>query len=403
MNRILLVEEHPQLFASLKEAASLSPPLDVSWTGNTSGLVQELQKRGADVLVLHLQCSLDETRALLQEAQQAAPDVIRIVLLPPGIEQDALRVGSLIHHLLADSSPATAVLQAIHRSLGLKRLLRSPELQSLVLAVDHLPAVPELYLQLQQMLADPEIDGSRIARMIEQDPGMAAELLHMANSAFLGRSRQIFRVEDAIVYLGYEAVRTLVLSCSLFRQFQGAGNDSGFEPEDLQRHSLLTAQIAMQLIPRKQRDMAFIAAILHDVGILLLADRLPREYERLQNLARLREVPLHLVEQEEWGVTHAELGGYLLDLWGLPQVIVEAVCHHHIPVRVQPVDFDVLAAVHVADTLAEDAGMPAVPGILHPSAESATGYLACFGLAQRLPGWQRVAESQARLLQRRFQ
>lgn len=400
MNRILLVEEHPQLFASLKEAASLAPPVDVSWTGNPAAIVQELQRRAADVLVLHLNCSLEETRALLKDVQQAAPDVVRIVLLPPGTEQEALRMGSLIHHLLADSSPATAVLQAIHRSLGLKRLLRSPELQSLVLAVDHLPAVPELYLQLQQMLADPEIDGRQIARMIEQDPGMAAELLHMANSAFLGRSRQIFRIEDAIVYLGHEAVRSLVLSCSLFRQFQGSGNDSGFEPEDLQRHSLLTAQIAMQLIPRKQRDLAFIAAILHDIGILLLADRLPKSYERLQNQARAREIPLHQVEQEEWGVTHAELGGYLLDLWGLPQVIVEAVCHHHIPVRVQPIDFDVLAAVHVADTLAEDAGLPAVPGIRHPSAESATGYLACFGLAQRLPGWQRVAESQARLLQR---
>lgn len=401
MNRILLVEEHPQLFASLKEAASLAPPLDVSRTDTASTLIQELQRRDADVLVLHLGCPLDEIQALLKCVQQSTPDVIRIVLLPTGSEQDALRMGSLIHHLLADSSPAAAVLQAIHRSLGLKRLLRSPELQSLVLAVDHLPAVPELYLQLQKMLTDPEIDGSRIARMIERDPGMAAELLHMANSAFLGRSRQIFRVEDAVVYLGYEAVRTLVLSCSLFRQFQGAGNESGFEPENLQRHSLLTAQIAMQLIPRRRRDMAFIAGILHDIGILLLADRLPGEYERLQNRARTREIPLHLVEQEEWGVTHAELGGYLLDLWGLPQVIVEAVCHHHIPVRVQPVDFDVLAAVHVADTLAEDAGLPAVPGIPHPSAESATGYLACFGLAQRLPGWQRVAESQAHLMLRR--
>lgn len=401
MNRILLVEEHPQLLAALKEAASLVPPMDVSWTSHSSTVVHELQKRAADVLVLHTNRPMDETQALLKSVQQTTPDVVRIVLLPPGGERDALRMGPLIHHLLADSSPASVVLQTIHRSLGLKHLLRSPELQSLVLAVDHLPAVPELYLQLQRMLANPEVDGSQIARMIEQDPGMSAELLHMANSAFLGRARQIFRIEDAIVYLGHEAVRNLVLTCSLFRQFQGAGNDSGFEPEDLQRHSLLTAQIAAQLISRKQRDMAFIAAILHDIGILLLADRLPKVYERIRFRARTQEIPLHLVEQEEWGVTHAELGGYLLDLWGLPQVIVEAVCHHHLPVRVQPSDFDALAAVHVADTLAEDAGLPAIPGIRHPSAESAAGYLACFGLAQRLPGWQRVAQNQARSLRQR--
>jgi len=111
---------------------------------------------------------------------------------------------------------------------------------------------------------------------------------------------------------------------------------------------------------------------------------------------------MHLVEQERWGVSHAELGGYLLDLWGLPQVIVEAVCHHHLPARVQPVDFDVLAAVHVADALAEDAGMPAIPGIVHPPAESVTGYLACFGMAQRLPAWQRVAENEAHTLNDRL-
>lgn len=395
MNRIVLVDENSQLLKRINNAGSPGWQHELVWAPGPQEALSELRKRPADVLLMNLHPGLEGVRPFLREVDSLYPEILRIALVTPGRNQEVLHLAPMLHHLLANGCPVEVLLQTIDRSSGLKRLLRSPEVQGLVLAVKHLPSLSEIYLQLQQLLADPDVDFGQMARIIEQDPAMTAELLHLANSAFFGRSRRVYQVEDAIVFLGRDTIRTLTLSYSIFRQFDGS--DSPIRPclENLQRHSLLTARIAMLLAPRKFRDEAFVAAILHDIGILLVADRLPHQFEDLMATARKRAEPLHFAEYEFQGTSHAELGGYLLDLWGLPPAIVEAVSHHHMPTRVQTMEFDVLAAVHVADALAEEAGVPALADTVHPQPEALAGYLACFGMEKRLPAWQRIAEREA--------
>src|SRR5262249_27195695 len=138
----------------------------------------------------------------------------------------------------------------------------------------------------------------------------------------------------------------------------------------------------------KNIDQCFLAGLLHDIGRIVLADGLPVEYSKVWNLARQNHLPLWQVEQTEFGATHADVGAYLLGLWGLPNPIVEAVALHHCPSRCIAPGFSPLTAVHVANAFAreKDKTVGSV-GIDHE-------YLAKSGLDNRLQNWRDVCFSE---------
>ncbi|MEO8482061.1 MAG: HDOD domain-containing protein, partial [Acidobacteriota bacterium] len=136
----------------------------------------------------------------------------------------------------------------------------------------------------------------------------------------------------------------------------------GLSVDLLQEHSLMTARLAKRLVVNQRvADDAFTAGLLHDIGQIVLSVSMPDRYAEVLRTSRQR--PLHEAEQEQLGVSHAEVGAYLLGVWGLPFSVVEAVAYHHRPSAVEAGDREVLAAVHVADTLVEAgdaAGSPTV-------------------------------------------
>src|SRR5581483_4665932 len=143
---------------------------------------------------------------------------------------------------------------------------------------------------------------------------------------------------------------------------------------------------------RRRAEDAFVAAMLHDIGLLVLAYRLPGRLRAILAAARDGHRSLVAVEAADGRVTHAEIGAYLLGLWGLPYPIVEAVAHHHAPARVShQTSFDLIAAVHVADCLAHES-TPA-PLLVPPSLDVA--HLEALGVAAELPAWRAIAAEQA--------
>lgn len=123
----------------------------------------------------------------------------------------------------------------------------------------------------------------------------------------------------------------------------------------LQQHALLVGQISSGFFSERQlKEDAFVVGLLHDIGKLLLAVELPEHFEKVLQAMKQSGCSMHAMEQEVWGVTHAEVGGYLLGLWGLPHPIIEAVANHHAPSRVASTDFGIFAAVHIADALVHD-------------------------------------------------
>jgi putative nucleotidyltransferase with HDIG domain len=177
---------------------------------------------------------------------------------------------------------------------------------------------------------DPKANVQDMAEVVERDPSLSGELVRLVSSAFFGLPRQVHGVRGAIAYLGVEMLKALVLGVEIVRAFGTDDAPAGFDIEEVQSHSLLVARTARRLATGTRfSDDAFTAGILHDVGQLILAARMPEEFGRAIALAEEKGIPLHDAELELIGTTHARVGAYLLGLWGVKQSLVDAVLLHH--------------------------------------------------------------------------
>ena len=260
-------------------------------------------------------------------------------------------------------------------------------IRRIVGAVGELPSLPHTCRQLMLALQDPDAASEEIGRIIERDIGITAKVLQLVNSALFGRSREVHTVRLAVNQLGMDTLRQLVMSVELFRTFDPGRRVPGFSLEELETHSQLVARIAARLpVPRNIAGNGVMAALLHDSGKLILATRLPVEFAAALRRADEAGLPLHEVEVETVGASHAEVGAYLLGLWGLPGPIVEAVQLHHRP---QFVDnggqgLDAVAVTHIANGLAREvSGAPG--GFLDLE------YVARLGIGEQLPEWRAMA------------
>ena len=222
---------------------------------------------------------------------------------------------------------------------------------------------------------------------------MTAKILQMVNSAYFGLCRKITRAEEAVSYLGMETVKSLVLSAKIFSQFDQR-KMAFFPMDELWDHSLRASMCAkaisrVEQYDKEQVDSAFMACILHDLGKLILAQNLPGPYQTVLSVALRDQRPLWDVEMENIGTSHAQIAAYLMGLWGMPDMIVEAIAFHHQPAA-SPGKNDILTTVHAANVLTkpledgvDSAGMSSVDHI----------YLQKVGLQEQFSIWQQVCQN----------
>jgi putative nucleotidyltransferase with HDIG domain len=277
----------------------------------------------------------------------------------------------------------------VARAFALRDLLSNERLKQLATRIKSLPTLPTLYQQLTNELRKDDASMEQIGEIISRDIGMTAKILQLVNSAFFGLPQPISNPGEAVMYLGLSTVRALVLSLQVFSQFKNP-RLTGFSLDALADHCWKTAVLARRIAraessDTKMMDQCFLAGLMHDIGRIILADGMPEQYTKVWNEAREKHLPLWQAEQAEFGATHAEVGAYLLGLWGLPNPIVEAVALHHSPCLCVVPGFSPLAAVHVANAFVhEKDGAPA------ESVHIDMDYLTTLGLADRLAEWRDV-------------
>lgn len=211
------------------------------------------------------------------------------------------------------------------------------------------------------------------------------------NSAFFGFARECSRASEAVQLLGVIRVRSLVLGMQIFSSFR-ADAMREFNLEQVWHHSLRTAIFARRIaeIEGAQAEMleqAFSAGILHDVGRLALAAYLPGPFGEARDLARAERLPMFQAERRVLGANHADLGGSILNMWGLPTPLAEAVMFHHEPLLSDDGAFCPTTAVHAAAVLAQEHTDASVP---NNSIDPA--YLDRLGLNGRAEAWRTAVE-----------
>lgn len=393
MRRILFVDDDPNILQALQRMLrSQRDRWEMAFAQGGDAALAMLDAAAFDVVVSDMRMPGMDGAALLACIRERHPEVIRFILSGYSDLDASYRAIPVAHQFLFKPCESETLQAAIDRACNLKAVLSDESLCRTVGSMRELPPLPRTYLELTKALDNSDVSLDQVAGIVERDVAIAAKLLQLVNSAFFGLSREVTDVRMAVSYLGVDVLKNLVLSIGVFRSFEIAGSAQRFSVERFQAHAHLTAKIAGALpTARPLKGAISLAALLHDVGKLVLAARMPAYFTRALSTAREQRRPLFEVEQDLIGVTHAEIGAYLLGLWGLPWPVVEAVAHHHIPARVPKQGFDALAAVYIANILAMECetASPADAGFIQPTLDQ--GYLDSLGISNQLGEWREAA------------
>jgi HD-like signal output (HDOD) protein len=325
---------------------------------------------------------------LLSEVSNRYPNVIRIVLSGMCDREAALSSVAGAHQFLAKPCDIELLKAAIERALNTQKELANGALKEFIARIVALPSLPSAYLELVEASQDPNTSAVRLGTILSRDVAMTSKILQIVNSPLFGIRRKILNPADACVFLGTDTIRSLTLSVGVFSQFRKKGR---FSVEDLQAHSLQTADLAKRIAKLEQlsRDIVeecFLAGMLHDVGKLVIAVNCPAEYDACLAAAEADGRSIAETELDVFGITHADAGMYLLRLWGLSEVVTAAVALHHRPSASADRCLSALPIVHAANVLARDAD--GEKGLDHE-------YLASVGADWRLPQWRKLARKAA--------
>ncbi len=400
MRRVLFVDDEPRILEGLRRMLrSQRHEWEMAFAPGGEAALAMMEALPFDVIVSDMRMPGMDGATLLCRVREVYPQVVRIVLSGHTELSAALQVVPVAHQFLAKPCDAEMLRVAIERACHLKALLSDDSIRRTVTALGDLPSVPRTYEALMEAVVDPDVTIQKVARIIEQDVGISAKVLQLVNSAFFGISHSMTNIQSAVSYLGINTLKNLVLSVEIFRAFKPQRNLPGFSLEKLQEHAQLTAHIAARLpVPKHLADIAVVAAMLHDVGKLIMAWKLSAQFGTMLAEAQEEHCPVYKVEERANGFSHAEIGAYLLGLWGLPYSVVEAVALHHGPNRVPHQNFDAISAVYAANLLAHELEEPSTGEPAVYNLENYHQELTTLGIASMLPAWRALAKDVPALL-----
>lgn len=218
--------------------------------------------------------------------------------------------------------------------------------------IDVLPTLPAIVNQVLFVTANPESSVQDLLAIIETDPSMTAKVLKMANSAFYSRTRKVATLHQALITIGFDEVRNLVLSIAVFNNFSALTKVRGFDPYEFWRHSF-TAGIAAKMIAgglHLQASDLFVAGLIHDIGKLALLIASPDAYTKIMKMTGNCGLEHLAAEKHVLGINHAQIGSRLVNKWMFPDSLVVATGYHHEPGQANSQEVYPLV-VHLSDCL----------------------------------------------------
>ena len=332
--KVLFVDDEPRVLQGLKRMLrNIRNDWDMGFAESGAEALTILQNEMYDVVVTDMRMPGMDGSQLLEIIKDKYPQMVRIVLSGHSDQDMILKSVMPAHQYLSKPCDAETIKATILKACKLQDLLENDVIKKLVSRLESLPSLPSIYCEIVEEMESPEPSIKNVGNIIEKDISMSAKMLQLVNSAFFGLPRHISSPSHAVSMLGMDVVKSLVLSIHVFSQFQ-QNQISHFSLNKLWEHSTSVSKFTKKILELEQVDVTladngFLAAMLHDIGKLILAAQMSDQYDEVIHLVEKENFEIHLAEENIFSTTHSSVGAYLLGLWGLPNTVVETVAFHH--------------------------------------------------------------------------
>jgi putative nucleotidyltransferase with HDIG domain len=214
-----------------------------------------------------------------------------------------------------------------------KRPARNEIPDKIMMKVSSFPSMPRAGIKLRAILAEKDVSMDEIEGILRHDPGLATNVLRIANSAYFGLPTKVKTLKHAVILLGIKRFSQIAVSACMSKTMDKAVEGYGLSPGELWLHSIAvsnTAEALAKYIKYAETNDVFTPALLHDMGKLILGEFVKEELQKIQSIVA-NGVPLDIAENMVLGTDHAEIGALILGKWSFPSDLVTAVRWHHNP------------------------------------------------------------------------
>ena len=394
MRNILFVDDEEAVLDSLQDSLRTHRRRwNMSFACGGESAISQMASDSFDVIVSDIRMPGVNGVEVLQYAKDHHPKTVRIALTGYADDTSTIELTKVAHRFLTKPCSIKDLDSTICRDSGLVAAFDLPAVQELAGATGRLPVGDSVQQKLMQCLNADDISVGELSVVVEKDVALTAKVLQLVNSSFFRRKSTILCARQAVTYLGIDVIRSLLLADQLFNSSQELTDNSKLDVKALHRHSMLCSSIAKAIAPDDEIAAASMTAgLLHDIGKLLIARSKPELIDSLHDENSHQWVDATL-EREILGCTHAEVGGYFLNLWGIPTEVVEAVTFHDNPSSVFSSKLDAVGVVHFSNYFANSfaKGFSKDNQGLSLEEKLDANLIANLGLEEKIGEWREIA------------
>lgn len=390
--RILFVDDEPMVLRGLQRTLrKMRDVWDMAFASSAQEALAILDNNPMDVIISDMKMPEMDGTELLAQVKQRHPHVVRLILSGHVEQETTIKSVRFAHQCLSKPCDVEVLKQTLAKLFALRDILSDESIKKIVSQIESLPSLPAIYTQIMAEMQSDDPSIKNVGAIISRDISMTAKILQVVNSVFFGLPQKISNPQQAVMLLGLETIKSLVLSVKIFSEFSQKKN-SWFNLDAIFNHSISVSTHAKAIVKSEKMNQEVInyslmAGLLHDLGKLILATNFKDTYRQLLTESQNSTHELWELEYETFGTTHAEIGAYLMGLWNLENPIIEAIAFHHCPTKSVSTQMGLLAAVHVANALDHAEGLPQDQQM---DLQYDDEYLDRLGVADRIPEWRQL-------------
>lgn len=350
---ILTVDKNPNILSQISELLHSSQfEGKYYFTQTIDEAFSIIEQNEISIVICDLNIPTINGVDFLEVLKSDFPSIVRIVLFDHENQMELL-LKSVVsaHKFISKPIDSEKFYKVITQTLLLNSFLIDTNVLNILNQIESFPSLPQTYIEIEEELNKENFAIKNISDIVHKDMAIATRILQVVNSPLFGLAKNITDIQQAISLLGITMLKSLILYTQIFRSFEGNMRVENIQKE-IWEHSLKVANTSKLLVAnfgnRNEIETAFISGLLHDVGKIIIINNEKFIFDILE-LMKSENIEYNEAEYKILGTSHAEIGAYLLSLWGLPNIIVDSVKNHHKISKIENNIISVETAVFIAN------------------------------------------------------